>query len=68
MINSITDPVSGHVFVTLREPIRDHEGKIRFNEKPELVKEINNLDRVMYLVRFLDGATTYLYKDEIEEN
>lgn len=50
---------------SLVRPIRDHEGRARFHENPVVVKEVNNLGRLMYLVRFDDGATTFLFPDEI---
>ncbi len=45
--------------------IRDHDGRNRFKEQALILREINNLDRRMYLVRFDDGATTYLFPDEV---
>ncbi len=45
--------------------IRDREGRDRFKEQPLILREVNNLDRRMYLVRFDDGATTYLFPDEV---
>ncbi|MGO9450467.1 MAG: hypothetical protein ACLQDV_05370 [Candidatus Binataceae bacterium] len=53
-------------FCRLLEPVRDHEGRIRFAEAVEIVKEIDNLDRHMYLVRFKDGATTFIFPHEVE--
>ena len=53
-------------FCRLLEPVRDHEGHIRFAESVEIVKEIDNLDRHMYLVRFEDGATTFVFPHEVE--
>ncbi|HZO83244.1 MAG TPA: hypothetical protein VFB33_16230 [Candidatus Binataceae bacterium] len=50
---------------SLVRPIRDHEGRVRFHENPVIVKEVNNLGRLMYLVRFDDGATTFLFPDEV---
>jgi hypothetical protein len=38
---------------------------MRFNEKPEIVREVNNLNRRMFLVRFADGGTTFLFPDEV---
>jgi hypothetical protein len=49
----------------LLRPVRDHEGKMRFNEKPVILREVNNLDRRMFLVRFTNGSTTFLFPDEI---
>jgi hypothetical protein len=50
----------------LRRPIRDRSGRSRFHEAPLIVREIFNLDRQMYLVRFADGATTFVFPDEVE--
>ncbi len=60
-----TESVTQYRRCSLVRPIRDHEGRVRFHETPEVVKEINNLGRLMYLVRFADGATTFLFPDEI---
>ncbi len=49
----------------LLKPVRDHEGRSRFNEEPRVVREIENLGRRMYLVQFNDGATTFLFPDEV---
>lgn len=49
----------------LLRPIRDHEGRTRFEEVPKIVKHLNNLDREMFLVRFADGATVFVFPDEI---
>ena len=49
----------------LLRPVRDHEGRSRFNEEPRIVREIENLGRRMYLVQFNDGATTFLFPDEV---
>jgi hypothetical protein len=49
----------------LLRPVRDQEGRTRFNEKPEILREVNNLNRRMFLVRFADGSTTFLFPDEI---
>ena len=45
-------------------PIRDSSGRIRF-EQPRVVREVSNLDRRMILVQFEDGATTFLFPDEV---
>jgi hypothetical protein len=50
----------------LRRPIRDRAGRSRFTEAPVIVREMTNLDRRMYLVKFADGATTFVFPDEIE--
>jgi len=49
----------------LLRPVRDQQGRTRFNEKPEIVREVDNLNRRMFLVRFADGATTFLFPDEV---
>jgi hypothetical protein len=50
----------------LVKPIRDKAGRVRFNETAEIVDEVENLGRRMYLVRFEDGSTTFLFPDEIK--
>ena len=50
----------------LRRPIRDRAGRSRFSETPVILRELSNLDRRMYLVKFADGATTFVFPDEIE--
>jgi hypothetical protein len=49
----------------LQRPVRDREGRSRFGEQPRILREISNLDRRMYLVQFADGATTFLFPDEV---
>jgi hypothetical protein len=49
----------------LVKPVRDPSGKIRFGESAEIVREVDNLGRRMLLVRFDDGATTFLFPDEV---
>ncbi|HYB90861.1 MAG TPA: hypothetical protein VEC38_07440 [Candidatus Binataceae bacterium] len=49
----------------LLKPVRDREGRSRFTEKPRILREIDNLERRMYLVQFADGATTFLFPDEV---
>jgi hypothetical protein len=49
----------------LLRPVRDREGRSRFVERPRILREVNNLDRQMYLVQFDDGATTFLFPDEV---
>ena len=46
-------------------PIRDHSGRVRFGEQPTILRQIRNLDRSMFLVQFADGATTFLFPDEV---
>lgn len=60
-------PASSSVgkYCRLLGPVRDHEGRTRFHERPRVVAELDNLDRHMFLVRFDDGATTFLFPDEI---
>ncbi len=50
----------------LRRPIRDRAGRSRFDERPVIVREMLNLDRRMFLVKFADGATTFVFPEEIE--
>jgi hypothetical protein len=45
--------------------VRDHSGRVRFGEKPTILRVINNLDRRMFLVKFDDGATTFLFPSEV---
>lgn len=53
-------------FCRLLEQVRDHDGRVRFAESVEIVKEVDNLDRHMYLVRFNDGSTTFVFPHEVE--
>lgn len=50
----------------LRRPIRDRGGRARFSETPIVLREVFNLDRRMYLVKFADGATTFVFPDEVD--
>jgi hypothetical protein len=50
----------------LRRPIRDRAGRSRFHETPIITREVFNLDRRMYLVKFVDGSTTFVFPDEVE--
>jgi len=45
--------------------VRDHQGRSRFKEQPRIIREVNNLDRRMFLVQFDDGSTTFLFPDEV---
>ena len=45
--------------------VRDHQGRSRFKEQPRILREVNNLDRRMFLVQFDDGSTTFLFPDEV---
>jgi hypothetical protein len=47
-------------------PIRDRSGRVRFRENPEVLREVDNLGRRMLLVRFDDGATTFLFPHEVK--
>jgi hypothetical protein len=49
----------------LLKPVRDHEGLSRFSEKPSILRSVDNLGRRMLLVQFDDGATTFLFPDEV---
>jgi hypothetical protein len=49
----------------LLKPVRDHEGLSRFSEKPRILRAVDNLGRRMLLVQFDDGATTFLFPDEV---
>lgn len=51
--------------VKLIHPVRDHNGLTRFAENPVIKRVVKNLDRTMYLVRFADGAETFLFPDEV---
>ena len=57
-------PVVGR-YCRLLKPVRDREGHTRFNERPRILREVRNLDRVMYLVQFEDGTTTFVFPHEI---
>ncbi len=48
--------------------VRDTTGRVRFNEQPTIVREVKNLDRLMFLVRFDDGGTTFLFPHEVALN
>jgi len=64
LANTNTEMVVG-LHCRLLKPVRDHEGRSRFTEKPRIIREVNNLDRHMYLVQFDDGATTFLFPSEV---
>jgi len=49
----------------LLKPVRDHEGLSRYSEKPRILRSVDNLGRRMLLVQFEDGATTFLFPDEV---
>jgi hypothetical protein len=62
--SNISDAAVGRHCQLLR-PVRDQAGRTRFNEKPEVLRTVNNLGRRMFLVQFDDGSTTFLFPDEI---
>ena len=45
--------------------VRDHNGRVRFGEQPTILREVDNLERHMFLVQFEDGATTFLFPHEV---
>jgi hypothetical protein len=55
----------GARYCKLLRPVRDRDGHSHFDEQPRVLRELNNLDRLMYLVQFADGATTFLFPDEV---
>jgi len=62
--NEQTESISARYCKLLR-PVRDRQGRSHFDEQPRVIRELNNLDRLMYLVQFADGATTFLFPDEV---
>ncbi|HVN27086.1 MAG TPA: hypothetical protein VMT64_01295 [Candidatus Binataceae bacterium] len=58
-----TTPTAQHCI--LKAPIRDRAGRLRFQEQPRVLRQIKNLDRQMFLVQFEDGATTFVFPDEV---
>jgi hypothetical protein len=58
------ESVAGECCRLLR-PVRDREGRCRFHERPRILREVSNLDRLMYLVQFEDGATTFVFPHEV---
>ena len=47
--------------------IRDRNNQSRpKNEEVVILKEVVNLERLMYLCRFSDGVTTFLFPHEVE--
>jgi hypothetical protein len=62
--NGEDGPVVGR-YCRLLKPVRDREGHSRFDERPRILREVRNLDRVMYLVQFGDGNTTFVFPHEI---
>ncbi|HZP45152.1 MAG TPA: hypothetical protein VFB15_05835 [Candidatus Binataceae bacterium] len=64
MENIASNDVVGRRCLLLK-PVRDHDGVARFKEKPIIVREVNNLGRRMFLVKFADGGTTFLFPEEV---
>lgn len=64
MENIVSEEIVGRRCLLLK-PVRDHQGVAHFNEKPVIVRELNNLDRRMFLVKFADGHTTFLFPEEV---
>lgn len=58
------ESIIGH-YCKLLKPVRDREGLPRFSEKPRILRTVDNLGRRMLLVEFDDGATTFLFPDEV---
>lgn len=52
-------------YCRLQRPVRDRAGKVHFEERPRILREVTNLGRMMYLVEFVDGATTFVFPDEV---
>lgn len=52
--------------VKLLVPVRASSGKEYFIEHPKIVRITKNLDRTMYLVKWDDDASTFLFPDEVE--
>lgn len=46
--------------------IRERSGRVRFRETLKSLREVENLGRQMLLVRFDDGAATFLFPHEVE--
>lgn len=49
----------------LIKPIRDHDGRVRFQEEPRILREVDDLDGHMFLVQFDDGSTTFVFLNEM---
>lgn len=49
----------------LQRAVRDQQGRTRFTERPQVLRDVNNLGRRMFLVQFDDGSTTFLFPDEV---
>ena len=50
----------------LCRPIRDRAGLNHFREDPIILRELDNLERRMYLVQFDDGAETFVFPWQVE--
>jgi hypothetical protein len=59
------NPQTAIQFCKLNAPVRDHAGRIHFMEQPKVIRKVSNLDREMLLVQFADGATTFLFPNEV---
>ena len=44
----------------------ESRGPAALSGDPLILREVCNLERVMYLVQFDDGSTTFLFAEEIE--
>ncbi|HEY2665095.1 MAG TPA: hypothetical protein VGI47_12200 [Candidatus Binataceae bacterium] len=66
------DSLQGEIVVgrycKLLKPVRDKQGRNRFEERPKIIREVKNLDRRMFLVQFIDGSTTFLFPEEVTLN
>ena len=49
----------------LLRPVRDRQGRVRFSERPIILREVSNLGRTMFLVQFDDASTTFLFPNEL---
>lgn len=52
--------------VRLKIPIRAGEGKSYFKEIATIIRVTENLGRIMWLIRFSDDVTTFIFPDENE--
>jgi hypothetical protein len=51
----------------LVKPVTDRNGRVHFGEDPAILREVINLDRQMFLIRFDDGATTFVFPHELAQ-
>jgi len=65
VVTERTNPGTSGRRVQLLRPVRDQQGKSGFREEPVILRKIKNLNRHMYLFRFDDGATTFLFPQEV---